>query len=120
VSYDFKHFTKWTENKKIQLGAHSDVVALYQAQNTQNTTEVIVAASNTHIVASEALSYGEWYDFSEQTATAKLNGYERKEWGYQYDGEWMPCPVYGYWNKNVSSGKFLMSFQRYFINSLLF
>ena len=107
LSYDFKHFDKWTEENAIQLGAHSDVVSLWQAKNLQIKTNVGLMVNN-ELVATEEVEYGAWYDLSKKMSTVSAKGYTINGWEYEEDGKTYSFSGSGIWNKYVLGGGFLV------------
>ncbi len=97
VSYDFKHFDKIEKGTWIQLGASSDVVALWQTRNVE-TTEKITFVAGEEILTTETVFFGQAYDFRSLISGFDIAGYEVNGWEY-YDGknrkEFRPC---GTWN----------------------
>ncbi len=107
ASYDFKHFDKWTEGNWIQLGAHSDIVSLWQAKNTDSVSKILFEVDN-KIVATKQVGYGEWYDFSEEMSSATVDGYSINGWTYKENDKLIDFIPSGYWNKNVGENGFLV------------
>ena len=105
VSYDFKYFDRWTEEKKIQLGASDTVVSLWQAKNANEKSNVLALANDT-VVVEKTLNYGEWYDFSKEMTEANVDGYTIDGWAY--GDEKIDFPMFGWWNKRIDASGFLI------------
>lgn len=91
----------------MQLGAHSDVVSLWQAKNTNSSYKLVFAAGE-EAVAEETVSYGELYDFSEVMANVAVDGYVVNGWEYKNGDKTEDFLPYGVWNKTVDGGALLI------------
>ena len=107
LSYDYKYYDKWTEGTWIQLGAHSNVVSLWQAKNEQIKTRIVFAA-NDELVATKYLSYGDDYDFSNLKTLVNVDGYNINGWTYTNDTEILDFPECGVWNRHTAENGFLV------------
>lgn len=97
LRYDFKHYARQSEGDWMQLGAHSDVVSLWQTKNENVAADVYVMRGE-EVFATRQIAYGAAYDFRDLLSSINVAGYAIEGWQY-FDGEnRADFPAYGKWN----------------------